>query len=86
MHEWLKWQPWKGCGFARVPWVRIPPLPPVRYSMKETLKHTEDPRMDAFARQIVMMLSRDNINLQLGRFETEEDLNKRRQELSQYQF
>ena len=54
--------------------------------MKETLKHTEDPRMDAFARQIVMMLSRDNINLQLGRFETEEDLNKRRQELSQYQF
>ncbi len=54
--------------------------------MKETIKHTKDPRMDIFARQIVMILSRDNINLQLGRFETEEDLNKKRQELSQHQF
>lgn len=55
-------------------------------SLKITLKHNEDPRMDVFARQIVMLLSRDNINLQLGRFETEDDLNQRRQKLAQYNF
>lgn len=55
-------------------------------SLKMTFKHNEDPGMDAFARQIVMLLSRDNINLQLGRFETEDDLNQRRQKLAQHHF
>lgn len=29
MREWLKRQPWKGCGVVRLPRVRIPLLPPM---------------------------------------------------------
>jgi hypothetical protein len=29
VQEWLNWQHWKCCERETVPWVRIPPSPPV---------------------------------------------------------
>ena len=34
VQEWLNWQPWKGCGVARLPRVRIPLIPPMKKSRR----------------------------------------------------
>ena len=31
VQEWLNWQHWKCCERETVPWVRIPPSPPVHF-------------------------------------------------------
>ena len=49
-------------------------------------KSNTDSRMNEFVHRIVMLLSRDNLSLQLGRFETQEELDIRRNELTKYEF
>ena len=33
VQEWLNWQHWKCCERETVPWVRIPPSPPVNFKL-----------------------------------------------------
>ena len=33
VQEWLNWQHWKCCERETVPWVRIPPSPPVDWQL-----------------------------------------------------
>ncbi len=52
----------------------------------ETIRWSEDPRMNEFVHRVVMLLSRNNLSLQLGQFETQEDLDAMRNELAKHEF
>ena len=56
VQEWLNWQHWKCCVRETVPWVRIPPSPPLGFGLGEykfmakylivLLSKTQDPNLN----------------------------------------
>lgn len=62
-----------------------PPMLPVRQDGQQK-RRTRDVKRDQDARKIATMLSRGNVLMQAGSFETEQDVDAHRRKLKNYEF